>query len=405
MFKEPLGDKFGPIPTYVEVGNISPQNSCPACGSTNIRRNRKAPSRRVFLHADNGQLKKIILIRPRYECRDCKSTFYPSTNYFANNSSVTAEAADTITKTILEHPEVSINSVAENIEKLSGMSSSSAIDRLIKKRVRDLSDAVQLIACHKLFYIPFKYKSRTNCCAIVGFKKSEKKLYLLDILQSSSSEQLEKFFIKINFFKKDAKLFLADLNGELLASIKSNYEGRVGVLRGLILQRISSYQDKHFAINKKYNALEELKNAVLADLKEKYYYESFEQWEKDYLMTEPALTTELKPLYDEIVSLKKECWIGTHHRPWEPEFTMLLSTIKTCERNNASFDFMAFRLLYANRAATKTLDGGKLMRYVQSINIPIDSPLRSFGVEIRELYQEVNSEDDYIFALLKQITF
>ena len=388
---------YGPIQTYVESEEIPSQ--CPACHSNNIRQKGKTPNRRTFLHVEGRQLKRIILLRPRCECRDCKTTFYPSTYDFIGNEPLTTEAADEITNAVLEHPEISVNKVAKKISADAQTGSSSAIDRLVKKRVRDLSDAVQLIPCYKLFYIPFKYKKNLNCCAVVGFNTSEKKLYLLDILKDCSLDALDVFFDKIAFFKEKTKLFLADLNRGLLTVIKTRSNGRVGVLRGLVLRRIDTYQSSHFALDKKLEALEELKKAVRADLKEKYYYESFEQWKEKYISSEPDLALQLKPIYDEIISLKKECWIGTYHRPWEPEFTMLLEAIKICERNNASFDFMAFRLLYANRAATGTLGGKKVLNYVQNIFVPVEGTLRSFGVDIKKLYNELYDEEYQIQSL------
>lgn len=391
LFKETKEDIRGPIPTCIDADVIPKECPNPDCRSINIRRKGKQPFRRTILHADNGQLKRVIWLRQRCECRDCGTTFYPSS--LNNNAPFTSEAVDTIVRSVLEHPEVSVNSVANSIEKQTNIGSSSAINRLIKKRIKEISDVVQPIPCTKLFYIPFKYKKNQNCCAIVGLNSTEKKMYLLDILKDGSSTEMADFFEKIDHFKNKARLFLADMNRDLLDAIEKLHGGKIGVLRGLVFWRIDACRDKHFALDRKYEALEALKKVVYTDLKEKYYYESLENWKRRYLDSDADLSKQLISLYNEIHSFRRECYIGTLHRPWEPEFSMVLSTIKICERNNSSFDFMAFRLLYANRAATGTLDGNKITQYVQNIHFPVDGPIRAFGVDIKELYNEIQDEE------------
>ena len=396
LFKETKENIWGPIPTYIDAAEMPKECPNPDCRSLNIRRKGKRPSRRTILHSDNGQLKRVILIRERCECRDCGTTFYPSSLNIKNNAPFTLEAADTIVRSVLEHPEVSINSVAKSIEKQTNISSSSSIDRLIKKRIKEISAVIQPIPCTKLFYIPFKYKKNRHCCAIIGLNSKEKKMYLLDILKDGSSTEIAEFFEKIAHFKNKAKLFLANMNRDLLNSVAVLYGGKIGILSGLVFMRIDACHDKHFALDEKYKALEALKKVVETGLNERYYYESFENWKKEFLTPNPVLANQLQSIYEEIMSFKKECFIGTYHRPWEPEFSMLLSIIEIHERNNTSFDFMTFRLLYANRAATGTLDGDKLLRYVQNINTPIAGPIREFGVDISELYNEIYYEEDII---------
>ena len=392
----------GPIETCVVAVDKPSVCPNPDCRSTNVRLKGKEPNRRTILHSEGGQLKRIILIRPRCECRDCKTTFYPDAHDFSGNSPFTEAAENNITTAILQHPEISVHRYADDLEKSSGLGSSSAIDRLIKKRVKDFSAAVEPVSCTKLFYIPFKYKSRTDCCAIVGLQRSEKKMFLLDILPDSGSDTISSLFQKIASSNSDVRLFLADLNAALLASIKTHYQGRVGVLRGLILRLIDSYKDKHFAMDRKFEAIESLKKVVLKELKEQPYYEEFETWKNEYLSSNPELASQLTPLYNEMFSLKKECWNGTFHCPWEREFSMLLGIIGMCEKNNTSFDFMAFRLLYANRAATKTLEGSKILRCIQNINEPVVGPIRSFGVDIKKLNEEFFDEEDYINKLIEE---
>ena len=155
-------------------------------------------------------------------------------------------------------------------------------------------------------------------------------------------------------------------------------------------------------MDSKLEAIENLQKVVLKELKEKPYYEEFEAWKNDYLNSNPELASQLTPLYNEILSLKKECWNGTFHRPWEPEFTMLRKTIKICERNNASFDFMAFRLLFANGAAIGSLEGEKILRYVQNVDVPIEQKISCFGVDVRSLYEEISEEENTVSRLYKE---
>ena len=156
-------------------------------------------------------------------------------------------------------------------------------------------------------------------------------------------------------------------------------------------------------MNKKFNALDELKEVVCLNYNKKPYFAAFEEWEEKNLNSDPALDAQLRPLYNEIMSLKEECWVGTGHRPWEPEFTFLLDIIGKREYNNSSFESMRFRLLYANKAATNTLDGDKILRYVQNVYEPIEGPIRSFGVDIKKLYNEIYDEECYIRRLVSKM--
>lgn len=396
LFKEPKEIIFDPFSVTVrtEKGPVQCPNS--DCHSTNIRKKGRLPNRRTMLHVKNGKLIRTVLVRQRYECRDCKTTFYPSSPLLDDNTPFTTEAEDMISNNILEHPENTVHKLGESLKSQSGISSSPAIDRVIKRRVQDLSKAVQIIPCNKLFCIPFKYKTKTSCCAFVGLNTTEKRMFLLDILPDSSPDEIKIFFDKIYHFKDNTKLFLTDLNDKLLSSIKTYYTGRAGVLTGYIWKRIDSFREKYVAIDNERKALESLREVVSAYHTEKYYYEELLDWESMYLGSDPILKLHLKPLYDEIMSLKKECWIGAEHRPWEIEFTLLLETLRICDRNNMSFDFMVFRLLYANRAATGSLDGGKVLQYVQNLHIPVEGVIRSFGVDINELFAEVYGEEEDI---------
>ena len=91
LFKKPLSPELGPIETYTKAEKIPSQCPNPDCSSNNIRqkgkerkgkerkgkeRKGKEPNRRTFLHSENGTLKRVILLRHRCECRDCKTTFY-----------------------------------------------------------------------------------------------------------------------------------------------------------------------------------------------------------------------------------------------------------------------------------------------------------------------------------------
>jgi hypothetical protein len=109
---------------------------------------------------------------------------------------------------------------------------------------------------------------------------------------------------------------------------------------------------------------------VLASKTEGEFYKRLDFGGNRILDSKPFLYPLLHPPYEEIFELRRECWVGNRHRRWEPEFSMLQDTIRICEEYNLSFDFMVFRLLYANGIATKTLDGEKIIKYIQNIYMP-----------------------------------
>ena len=209
--------------------------------------------------------------------------------------------------------------------------------------------------------------------------------------------------IKISSYKDDAYFFLADFNFDLLQTIKHSFEGMVGVLGGHLNNWINAFYDYDSCKSEKLKALDALKTIVAQSQGERVYYSALDNWNKQYLAKEGALKDELTPMYTEILRLKRECWIGTSHRLWEHEFTMLLGLIHKHEYNNASFDFMRLRLLYANKAAMGTLDGDKILSCIQSISKPTEGPIRSFGVDIQELWNELHLENYEIDRLLDEL--
>lgn len=393
LFLEPFDSDYGPIETYEVVEKVP--SECPHCHSNNVRRKGKQLKKRHILHTVNGRLQKTILIRPRCECRDCKKTFYPHTEEEFDNKNLSDQAADIIANTVLEHPETSISKIAKDIRRQTGKGSSSNVDRKVKKRYKELSDAIQIASCYKLFYIPFKYRKNPRCYAIVGLNSTERKLYLLDILKDGSEKSLKKFYNKTQFFKDDVKLSLADLNRNTLDFVDLHYAGRAGVLTRITIERIKDYRGKC-----SYKALDALEKIITDDTtKLTYYNEAFSKWKGKFITSDPTHPIELEKLYDEILAYQNECWIGTFHKPWEPEFTRLLDTIKIRERSNESFEFMAFRLMYANRAAVDSFEGKLVLHYALNIHEPIVAPIKFYGVDINKLYEEVCAEKERLTYL------
>lgn len=403
LFKPSLSSLSEPIETSVEKLDIPSQCPNPACGSTNIRAKGKVPQRREILDCDGGNLKRVILLRPRCECRDCKKTFYPNSIASENSGGFSEQAVDMLAKNILEHPETSIYGLSKDIQKRNSFCSPSPIRKAITKRLKEIHEEVQLIPCSDLFYIPFSYKSRKNCCAVVGSHIDEKGFYLLDILQDSSYNELETFSTKIHFFENDIAMFLVDFNDSLIDKIKALFDCPVGILGGLLISWIDSFRyQNELPGNNKIKALNALRKLVVGDRPEQKYYKDLAQWKQDYMESDSILGEDLGCMFNEIIRLKRECWNGTGHKPWEPEFSMLKDIIKKSEYNNTSFEFMRFRLLYANRAATGTLDGDKILRYVQNLYKPIEGPIREFGVDIKTLYNEILDEEHQIQRLFSE---
>ena len=394
LFPDPY--MIGTDPIDSEVVDSPMPERCPKCNSENIGRKGKSLNKRTFFDVENGKLKGVTLRRARCICRDCKATFYPATPYeFSKNSPFTVRAEETIASTILSHPEVSVHSAAKRIAEAAKISSAPTVDRIVKKKIGELSDAVSVMECQKLYYIPFSYKSRTNCCAIVGLSDASAKMYLLDILEDSSESTLSTFYKKTEFFKERVEVFLADMNRNLLDSLSDYYPCEIGILIGLVTRLIDSLKGEYFD-KLKYDAIDDLKAVLNTAPKEDFgkadYFQGLQEWEDRYIAFDPMLASELRSVYEKIIDFRNECWIGSAYRPWETEFSMLWDMVYLQERNNASFDTMKMRLLYANKEALKTADGETLKNVIRNIYAPVDGPIRSFGVDIKALYTEIWAE-------------
>lgn len=107
------------------------------------------------------------------------------------------------------------------------------------------------------------------------------------------------------------------------------------------------------------------------------------------------------------MSMKRECWVGLRHAPWEREFRMLEEIIEICEWNNLSFDFMVFRLLFANHFATQAPGGDVILHCIHNFVKPVKdfasiADILNLGepkvhtpiaaVDIRELWEEIMFE-------------
>lgn len=397
-------------------------------------------------------LELVVWFRPRMMCYLTNHTFWPRDYDLDEHRKLDKLAANKIQRLFYENPTLHLNSIPQNIDfeiekpdnieideqsikevKTTFSVTKSTIDRIIKERIDELTKHIEYIKCDTLYYLPFEYKTSKSqddtkpndqVLAVIGTNKGSEDYYLLDILEGFTPETIENLH-KHDFFQKSdnaPKYIYCNNNFDVLQKLteyskkhydiihnedkKAWYENKYlkpGILTKYLISNIDNLTPKNKLYYKSsQRAITALKEAV--QIKEEYeneYFRHINKWCDKYLI--PLYFNENLPQAKELIAHIKE--YGTNYFrgtqvKWAPEFFLLQSILFDYLNAQIKFPYLRFRLLFANRVATKIIGNDSIYKMMCVHSNCDNIRIKNFGINIRELY-EAHQESQNILDHLR----
>lgn len=407
----------------------------------------------TFMTVDkDDMLELVVWFRPRMMCNLWDHTFWPHNYDLDERRKLDKLAANKIQRLFYENPTLHLNSIPKTIDvdikipdnidideqshkriKETFSIANATVDRIVKERVDELTKHIEYIKCDTLYYLPFKYKSskkqrNTNpneqVLAVIGTNKGSENYYLLDILEGFDAETIKNLH-KHAFFQKSEnapKYIYCNNNYEVLQALadyskkhydvlhkedkrdcnENNYQPP-GILTQYLIDRIKDFMQT----NNLYSAHNEEALATLKAIVQKSEYnihnynERLYRWKVKYLTRDYFHNSlaDAASLITHIEQYSANYVRGTQVK-WAPEFSMLQSILKDYINAQIKFPYLRFRLLFANRLATKSIGNETIYKMMCIHSNCDDIRIKNFGINIRELY-EAHQESQNILMKLR----
>ncbi len=354
-------------------------SECPKCKSLDIIK--KNLSARTVIDVLGNQPIEITIVKQRYKCSCGKTFTLKHDTDYPDRMRITKETSNKLGTMILEDADLSITQAGE----IFGVGRTTASEALHKK-IKELSNQTFSVApCVKISYIPFYFANKERC-AIAGVDKFGKR-FLLDIIDEYSEDGLSHFFPKTDSFKNDISVSFCKLDSDITSMVQSYYSIDVGIIHrcvsALMEKARGKADDPLYA--EKYDALADLERAMFSQCPVQFSW-VFSDWQSNLRST---LQDALRPFMDTINRFFQECTVTTTHPKKDTAFKKLMEIISKQRKDRTNFDTMAFRLLYANKAALSTPNGPHIWNSINSMTVPVSGRITDFGVDIDILHEEI----------------